>query len=137
MSWQTEAFGLATGYDEAAGRYVGLWTPQDTTSAPVATDSLLLVRPDVAIKQTESEAAPKLLAADQVADRIEEHGGGEHDPSDPKADVIFDTTQTRIFGVQTLKSDKIAMEFKNIDDEYIANLRTDEATTMNTRHNTE
>src|SRR3546814_20202404 len=110
MSWQTEAFGLATGYDEAAGRYVGLWTPQDTTSAPVATDSLLPVRPDVAIKQTEAEAAPKLLAEDQVANRIEEHGGGEHVPSAPKVDVFFAKATTRSFGVQTLNSDKIPMD---------------------------
>lgn len=26
MIWQTDAFALATGYDETAGRYVGLWT---------------------------------------------------------------------------------------------------------------
>ena len=45
MIWQTDAFALAAGYDDAAGRYVGLWTPEDKESAPVATDSLLLVVP--------------------------------------------------------------------------------------------
>jgi predicted AAA+ superfamily ATPase len=57
MIWQTDAFALATGYDEAAGRYVGLWTPEDKRAAPAATDSLLLVRPDIAAKQRDAEAA--------------------------------------------------------------------------------
>ena len=34
MIWQTDAFALAAGYDEAAGRYIGLWTPEDKESAP-------------------------------------------------------------------------------------------------------
>ena len=48
LIWQTDAFALATGYDESSGRYIGLWTPEDKGVAPAATDSLLLVRPDIA-----------------------------------------------------------------------------------------
>lgn len=57
MIWSTDAFALATGYDEGAGRYVGLWTPDGKTPAPAAIDSLLLVRPEVAVKQHDTEAA--------------------------------------------------------------------------------
>ena len=60
MIWQTDAFALATGYDEAAGRYIGLWTPEDKGAAPAATDSLLLVRPDVAAKQRDARATAEL-----------------------------------------------------------------------------
>lgn len=56
MIWQTDAFALATGYDESVGRYIGLWTPEDKAAVPAATDSLLLVRPDVATKQREAES---------------------------------------------------------------------------------
>ena len=38
MLWQTDAFALATGFDNTADRYVGLWIPDDTGAAPAATD---------------------------------------------------------------------------------------------------
>lgn len=123
MIWQTDAFALATGYDESAGRYVGLWTPEDKSSAPVATDSLLLVRPDVATKQRDAEvsAAPATPAGGE--------GEGEtkqHFEVDPKhAGVFHRKFKTRFFGVKTLNSDKIALDFKNIADEVLANLRAD------------
>jgi hypothetical protein len=56
LIWETDAFALATGFDAASGRYVGLWVPGDTNSAPSPADSLLLVRPDVATHQREHEA---------------------------------------------------------------------------------
>ena len=82
MIWQTDAFALATGYDEAAGRYVGLWTPDDKGAAPAATDSLLLVRPDVAAKQRDAElpAARTPIAAERGSRRAEHI---EPDPDQP------------------------------------------------------
>ena len=58
MLWQTDAFALAAAYDEAAGRYVGLWAPTSSTSAPVVNDAMLLVRPDVAQPQLDEEVKP-------------------------------------------------------------------------------
>jgi hypothetical protein len=55
MIWQTDAFVLATGFDDAANRYIGLWMRDDKNAAPAATDSLLLVRPDIAMKQRDAE----------------------------------------------------------------------------------
>lgn len=55
MLWPTDAFALATGFDEGAGRYIGLWIPDDTISAPPPTDTLLLVRPDIATEQRDRE----------------------------------------------------------------------------------
>jgi hypothetical protein len=115
LIWETDAFALATGYQD--GRYVGLWIPGDANSAPVATDSLLLVRPDVATKQrAEEEPAP-------------ESGDPSPSPTKPQpakgpgVDVGFPPAKTRFYGVKTLSSDKIALDFKNIADEVIANLR--------------
>ncbi len=72
MIWQTDAFALATGFDEAADRYIGLWTPDDDSVAPpVATDSLLLVRPpDVAVKQRETEVKPAPDADDETTPAV-------------------------------------------------------------------
>lgn len=115
LIWETDAFALATGYEDS--RYIGLWIPGDANTAPVATDSLLLVRPDVATKQrAEEEPAP---------------GPGDPGPSPtkpqspkgPGVDVGFPPAKTRFYGVKTLSSDKIALDFKNIADEVIANLR--------------
>ena len=134
MIWVTDAFALATGYDEAAGRYIGLWTPEDKGPAPVATDTLLLVRPDVATKQREAESEPKASSEEQLAALVEQHGGPTtHDPSAPKVDVVFAKPKTRFYGVKTLNSDKIALDFKNIADEVIANLRAADGTELTVR----
>ena len=122
MIWQTDAFALATGYDESAGRYVGLWTPEDKSSAPQATDSLLLVRPDVAARQRDAEA----LATPTESVPLVDEGAKKHFETDPQHPGVFHRKlRTRFFGVKTLNSEKIALDFKNIADEVIANLRED------------
>jgi hypothetical protein len=134
MIWATDAFALATEYDEAAGRYIGLWTPDDKGPAPVATDTLLLVRPDVATKQRETESEPKASPEEQLASVVEQNGGATtDDPSAPKVDIVFAKPKTRFYGVKTLNSDKIAMDFKNIADEVIANLRAADGTELTVR----
>ena len=132
MIWQTDAFALAAGYDEATSRYIGLWTPEDKESAPVATDSLLIVRPDVAEKQRSAEPGP-----------TQEPGPGpgpgpgpspiphpSPGPSTPKVDIAW---PTRFYGVKTLNSDKIALEFKNVAEEVLAHLRSGENTNVTVR----
>ncbi|WP_326545189.1 DUF499 domain-containing protein [Mycolicibacterium sp. ND9-15] len=120
MIWQTDAFALGTGFDEAAGRYIGLWTPDDKGAAPAATDSLLLVRPDVAVKQRETEVPPP---------PAEGLGGmgtpvvGPDTPPKPSVDIAFPPPKTRFYGVKTLSADKIALDFKNVAEEIIAHLR--------------
>ncbi|RNM12122.1 DUF499 domain-containing protein [Nocardioides pocheonensis] len=136
MIWQTDAFALATGYDEGTGRYVGLWHPTTDGKSlpPTTTDTLLLVKPNVASKQIEAESAPKTSPEEQLAALVEQQGGPvSHDPSAPKVDIVFTKPKTRFYGVKTLNSDKIAMDFKNIADEVIANLRADEGTELTVR----
>lgn len=84
LIWQTDAFALATGYDESAGRYIGLWTPEDKGTAPAATNSVLLVRPDIAAKRREAE----LPATAGTPSSPGEKEGAEHtepDSEDPGA----------------------------------------------------
>lgn len=116
LIWETDAFALASGLDDV-GRYVGLWIPGDTNSAPTPADSLLLVRPDVAVEQRSHEAPPEPSPGPGP-----EPGpvpGPAPGPRPGPIDIAF----TRFYGVKTLSSDKIAMDFKNIADEVIANLR--------------
>lgn len=123
MIWQTDAFALATGRDDVADRYIGLWTPEDKGAAPSATDSLLLVRPDVAAKQHDAEA-PTTPGASESLNNDEPKRHFEPDPDHPG--VYNRKFKTRFYGVKTLNSDKIAVDFKNVADEIIANLREED-----------
>ena len=48
----------------------------------------------------------------------------------PKVDIVW---PTRFYGVKTLNSDKIALEFKNVADEVLAHLRSAESTNVTVR----
>jgi len=120
MIWQTDAFALATGFDSTTGRYIGLWMPTDKNSAPAPTDSILLVRPDIAEKQRAEDAENVAVVQEPPVP-----GGGTPPPVDgPKTfPVDLPAQKTRFYGVKTISSDKIALDFKNISDEVLANLR--------------
>lgn len=124
MIWQTDAFALATGYDDAAGRYVGLWLPGDAESAPVATDSLLLVEPRFAVKQRIDEPKP---GPDPLPPGP--GPGPGPGPQPPVVDIGF----TRFFGVKKLSAEKVAHDFKNISDEVLAHLRSADTTSVTVR----
>ena len=137
MIWQSDAFALATGYDDASGRYIGLWAPTNDGKSlpPAATDTLLLVRPEIAAKQIEEESAPKPSVEEQLTKLVEQNGGETpYDPTSvPKVDVFHPSPKTRFYGVNTLNSEKIALDFKNIADEVIANFRADDGTMLTVR----
>ena len=127
MIWETDAFALATGIDAATGRYVGLWIPGDTNSAPPPADSLLLVRPDVALHQRQHEA-PEEPRHDTATEAGAGTGAGQASTTrtivdSPTGPGPMEAAFTRFYGVKTLSPDKIAMDFKNIADEVLANLR--------------
>ncbi|MGH7918751.1 MAG: ATP-binding protein, partial [Candidatus Dormibacteraceae bacterium] len=120
MIWQTDAFALASGFDADAGRYIGLWIPGDTNSAPQPTDTLLLVRPDIAAAQRDREKQVEQPEPPPHDHEPQHEPGGGKPPGPPgPIDIAF----TRFYGVKTLSSDRIALDFKNIADEVIANLR--------------
>jgi hypothetical protein len=121
MIWQTDAFALATSYDEAAGRYVGLWAEGDSGVAPPATDSLLLVRPDVAAKQREAETSQAPGPASEPRDAPEPKQQFEPHPEQPG--VYTRKSKTRFFGSKTLNADRYALDFKHVADEVISHLR--------------
>jgi hypothetical protein len=129
MIWQTDAFALATGYEVAADRYVGLWVPGDKQAPPATTDSLLLVRPDIAAKQRDAEVSATPGIAVPTEDDVRKHF--EPDPDHPG--VYNRKFKTRFYGVKTLNTEKIAMDFKNIAEEVIAHLRADTSTNLTVR----
>jgi predicted AAA+ superfamily ATPase len=56
LTWQSETFAYAEGYDDVAGRYRALRGGQDVVV--VAESSSLLVKPDVGLQQLEMEVRP-------------------------------------------------------------------------------
>lgn len=56
LTWEVNGFAVATGYDEASGRYTGLALPNQDVCPPLS-DSALLVHPDRALAQREAERA--------------------------------------------------------------------------------
>ncbi|PRY52239.1 putative AAA+ superfamily ATPase [Knoellia remsis] len=116
MIWQTDAYALALGFED--GRYVGLWLPSESVSAPPVSDSLLLVRPDVAERQVLQDGG--MTVADPK-------------PTDENVTVVFTpgpavdappkATPNRYYGVRHLRSDRIAGDFKDVVDEVLTPLR--------------
>lgn len=131
MIWRTDAFALATGYDETAHRYIDLWTPDDQRAAPAATDSLLLVQPAVADRQRDAEAAaapstpPAALAEENARPRFE--------PDPDHSGVYHQKFKIRFYGVRTLNTEKIALDFKTIAEEVISHFRADLSTSLTVR----
>jgi hypothetical protein len=58
LTWETEAFAYADGYDESSDRYVGLRGGTHVMLDHQA--SGLLVKPDVARRQIDAEAPPNI-----------------------------------------------------------------------------
>lgn len=124
LLWSHDAFALATGYDETAGRYIGLWTRDDNATPPVPTDSLLLVRPDVALAQIKATEPPTPRGIEK--DETPETEEAVKPPVEPRRGVVdfgYPNAKTRFFGVKTLNSDKVALDFKNVAEEVLAHLR--------------
>jgi hypothetical protein len=60
LSWEVEGFALASGFDEASGRYEGLVIPHESGGGfGQVTDSTLLVLPEVARRQWQAERPPE------------------------------------------------------------------------------
>ena len=128
LLWQTDGFALASAFDTERARYVGLWTSEEGTPPPAVSDSVLLVRPDVAVRQRTAERAAALdgTAIDPTGGndpvRPSPGGNGAVDLVWPPDPAVIEVN-TRFFGVKTLNPDRFASDFKTIADEVIAHLR--------------
>ncbi len=139
LTWETEGFAVAAGYDEAAGKYLGLAIPQQDNPLQV-TDSTLLVASGPAIAQRDRELAEQAAAraaaggeggaADGTAGAAAQAAGGGiagsvtaaagaagtggPEPSGPR--------NTRFFGVATVSSALYMKDLTRISQEVIRHL---------------
>jgi predicted AAA+ superfamily ATPase len=116
MLWDTDAFALATSFDTTAHRYIDLWIPGDKNAEPAATDAVLLVRSDVALKQRKAEVPEPGPGPGPGP------SPGPHPPG-PAPSPQPTPSKTRFYAVKTLGADKIALDFKNIAEEVLTHFR--------------
>ena len=64
LTWETDAFAYAEGYDEERGRYLGLRAGETLTTPLTPDDPGLVVRPEVARRQLDAEVSPDPGAGD-------------------------------------------------------------------------
>lgn len=135
MLWARDAFALAHGFDETSGRYIGLWTPDDRGPAPVMTDAALLVRPEVAQRQREADAATAAAAASAGPASAASAGPAGHPVSpgappglppagSPPDSPLERRLKTYYFGAKSLRPGHYAIDFKTVHDEILTHLRT-------------
>lgn len=117
--WEHDGFALAQSYDGDAQRYVGLVLPTDPVT-PQVTDTMLVVRPDVAVAQRAVEEREQPPATASV-DVIDTPVGGDA----PAVAVPAQRDKrhaTRFFGSKELRAERYAMDFKKVADEVLAHL---------------
>jgi hypothetical protein len=121
LAWETDGFALAAGYDEDAGRYLGLVGGEMHAGASPAT---LVVEPDVAARQLERDREK----AGDVTGGGDEGGGGDGvggaegnrrgDSTTPEVLV------TRFHGSKTLDANRPVRDFGQVVDEILNALAT-------------
>ncbi len=113
LTWQSETFAYAEGFDESAARYAGLRGGQ-LVRLTVDTAGLL-VRPDVARRQMEADTPPPPPPPPPPRDPDDTGGPGDGTgPAQPKL--------RRFYGTVTLDPARVGRDASRIADEVIAHL---------------
>jgi hypothetical protein len=126
LTWASDTFAYADSYDEATSRYRGLRGGQHVAVSDA--DAGLLVRPDVARKQMETETSPAPTTSptpspDQEAGplNIPMDTGPTSISADPNTPDLAPQPR-RFYGSVTLDSTRVGRDAGRIADEVIAHL---------------
>ncbi|MDR0284239.1 MAG: DUF499 domain-containing protein [Propionibacteriaceae bacterium] len=125
-----ERFALATSYDVAAARYVGLVVPPQPGTTIQVTDNTLLVDYDVASAQAEADrlAGQARTAPPVTADRSQPGQPGvpvisPGTPPPAPAPEVVERTPTRFFGQVKLNPQRYGSSFSTISKEVLERLQ--------------
>lgn len=122
LVWQLEAFALAEGYDETAGRYRGVVLPGDLPEPMSLSDGWLVVKPEIAAQQRAEESTPPPIDTTP--------GPGPSDPTTTTDDTGPVTPPpppavrvvTRYFGSTRLDPQRYGRDFARIQQEVLQHL---------------
>ena len=116
LTWETDSFALAEGFDEKAQRYLGLLAGRSVSVPPES--GALLVKPAVAREQLDGEGPPAPVPAPQPP--------GPHGREDPQHGPEIAPLATkrarRFHGTVTLDPARVARDAGTIAEEVIAHL---------------
>lgn len=117
LTWERDGVALAERYDEAAGRYLGLWLPGESP-APQPTDHWLVVKPEVAVEQRRLEALERPEEPDvTVIPPVSPGPGPDVTPPSPAEELM-----TRYFATAQLDPIRYTLDFRQIADEVLVHL---------------
>jgi hypothetical protein len=119
FGWRQDGFALATGYDEASGRYQGLAFYPDGTFGAI-TDSTLLVKPTRAIQQREEEVLVPGPGPDSGGGPGPGPGPGPFPPPPPPPPGP--RPKNRFVGVYEVRSALYARELAKLQEEILPHL---------------
>ncbi len=117
LTWETDGFALAEGYDEAAGRYLGLAAGGRAASV-LPESAALLVKPGVAREQLDAEA-PSPPQPGAKPDGHDEADTSSPTPVPPPED---ERTLRRFHGTVKLNPTRVGRDAGRIAEEVIAHL---------------
>lgn len=120
LLWQQDGFAIADGYDDTSGRYRHLVLPTDGPITSPITNSSLIVRPDVATAQRQSEQPAPVPDVDENGQADTGRPTDGSSTSTPIADGT--PRKTRFFGTKELSPTSYAKDFKNITEEVLTHL---------------
>jgi len=132
LTWDAEAFAVATGYDETEGRFLGLAIPHQDPIGQV-TDQTLLVRPDLALAQRQQELAERATGSDVEPSPATEVEGPGKDGTPPPPPPPAGPGNTRFFGVARISPDRYARDLTRISQEIIQHLAAPEGVELEIR----
>jgi hypothetical protein len=125
LTWQTDSFAFAEGFDEATGRYRGLRGGQQVVVTQDSAD--LLVKPDVARRQLEMETPARPAGSEGKPGGLAA-GGGTGAAGSGEAGALPKPGRTevakpkRFHGSVTLNPIRVGLDASRVADEVIAHL---------------
>lgn len=133
LTWDTEAFAIATGHDEPTGRFLGLAIPHQDTIGQI-TDQTLLVLPDLALTQREHEIAERPPDRDgEKGSGAEKKTNGDGPPPPPPPPPPPGPKNTRFFGVARISPERYARDLTRLSQEIIQQLAAPEGVDLEIR----
>jgi len=124
LTWDTEAFAVATGYDEHTGRFLGLAIPHQDSIGQI-TDQTLLVHSDLALAQRERELAERPPTAEGEQPPSPGPVTGDQ-PRQPPPPPPLGPKNARFFGVARISPDRYARDLTRLSQEIIQHLAAPE-----------
>ncbi len=120
LTWETDSFALAEGFDEDTARYRGLRARQLVTLSPESHD--LVVKPEVAARQLAAEAAAPLSAVTPSAEPSP--AGTAHSPAapGPASPAPAARPLKRFHGTVRLDPTRLGRDAARIADEVVSHL---------------